>query len=419
MTDLFMLIAKILYALVNVLTVVTTIYALYQLYISIFLFSRYETSRSTSKHLNKFALIISAHDEEAVIANLINSLKKQNYPKDKYDIFIIADNCSDNTASISRENGAIVYERFNPAKKSKGYALNWFFEKFLKDYPEGSYEVCTIIDADNVIDKNFLIEKNHRFNLGERVVVGYRVGKNPSDSIISNVNSLFWVMQNRGADHPRYVTGRSLMSVGGTGFSFAIDIIRQSGWHYESLTEDLEFSMDMNLKGEKITYCREAVFYDEQPVDLSSTIKQRWRWSYGTKELLSLKSMPLFKSIFNGRRDNIDSFVFSITYLALLIGPIIWVSSLGLGAIIRGSIFWLIKTILISAVTSQIAISLFIWVLCKLEEITWDKQWQGILAYPAFLMVITVTVYLALFKKPGWKKIAHSDQRTIEEMGTS
>ncbi|MBQ1935997.1 MAG: glycosyltransferase, partial [Clostridia bacterium] len=64
-------------------------------------------------HYHKFALVTSAHNEAAVIANLVDSLAQQNYPRECYDIFIIADNCTDNTAEIAREHGAIVYERFN------------------------------------------------------------------------------------------------------------------------------------------------------------------------------------------------------------------------------------------------------------------------------------------------------------------
>ena len=70
--------------------------------------------------------IIPAHNEEIVVGNLIASLQKQNYPKDLYDIYVIADNCTDNTAEVARKAGAIVYERFDEEHKTKGYALDWF-----------------------------------------------------------------------------------------------------------------------------------------------------------------------------------------------------------------------------------------------------------------------------------------------------
>ena len=225
-------------------------------------------------------------------------------------------------------------------------------------------------------------------------------------------------MQKRGVDHPRYMSGRSLTSVGGTGFAFAYDIIDKQGWKTQSLTEDLEFTMDVNLKGETITYSREAKFYDEQPEDMISTIKQRWRWSYGLRELLEQKSRPLLKSVFFGRTENLDSFMFSIMYVVLLVSPVLWVLSmiligitLGLGA--------MLKSVLISALIGEIVLSLFIYILTVVEDQHWEGQWKGILFYPIYLLIISLTIFMALGKKPGWKKIDHSDQSTISDMNVN
>lgn len=394
------------------------IFTLYQVYISLPIFKKYKNLTGPEKPYNKFAIVISAHDEEKVIKNLLDSLNTQNYPKDKFDIFLIADNCTDNTAKIAAELGANVYERLDPEHKSKGYALNWFFDQFIKKYNHSDYDLITIIDSDNVMDENYLLEMNKRYNYGDRVIIGYRIGKNPSATIWSNANSLFWIMQKRGVDHPRYMSGRSLTSVGGTGFAFAYDIIDKQGWKTQSLTEDLEFTMDVNLKGETITYSREAKFYDEQPEDMISTIKQRWRWSYGLRELLEQKSRPLLKSVFFGRTENLDSFMFSIMYVVLLVSPVLWVLSmiligitLGLGA--------MLKSVVISALIGEIVLSLFIYILTVVEDQHWEGQWKGILFYPIYLLIISLTIFMALVKKPGWKKIDHSDQSTISDMNVN
>ena len=60
--------------------------------------------------------IIPAHNEETVVGNLVESLKNQEYDKNLYDIYVIADNCTDRTARIAREAGAIVYERYDETK---------------------------------------------------------------------------------------------------------------------------------------------------------------------------------------------------------------------------------------------------------------------------------------------------------------
>ena len=90
---------------------------------------RKEQHPKISDKLHRYALIISAHNEEAVIANMVESLKKLDYPKEYYDIYVIADNCTDNTAAIAKEAGAIVYKRFDEANKTKGHALNWFINQ--------------------------------------------------------------------------------------------------------------------------------------------------------------------------------------------------------------------------------------------------------------------------------------------------
>lgn len=394
------------------------IFTLYQVYVALPIFKKYKNHTGPEKPYNKFAIVISAHDEEKVIKNLLDSLNSQNYPKDKFDIFLIADNCTDNTAKIAAELGANVYERFDPERKSKGYALNWFFDQFIKKYNHSDYDLITVIDSDNVMDENYLLEMNKRYNYGDRVIIGYRIGKNPSATIWSNANSLFWIMQKRGVDHPRYMSGRSLTSVGGTGFAFAYDIIEKQGWKTQSLTEDLEFTMDVNLKGETITYSREAKFYDEQPEDMISTIKQRWRWSYGLRELLEMKSGPLLKSVFWGRIENLDSFMFSIMYVVLLVSPVLWVLSMILIGITLG-LGSMLKAILISALIGEVVLSLFIYILTVVENQHWEGQWKGILFYPIYLLIISLTIFMALGKRPGWKKIDHSDQSTINDMNVN
>ena len=78
-----------------------------------------------AKKNHKYAVVIPARNEEPVIKNLINSIKKQDYPSELVTIFVIADNCTDNTAKVARENGAICYEHFNPDERTKGFALKY------------------------------------------------------------------------------------------------------------------------------------------------------------------------------------------------------------------------------------------------------------------------------------------------------
>ena len=110
-------------------------------------------TQSSSIPQKRFALIIAAHNEELVVAHIIESLSRQNYPKSLYDIFVVADNCTDKTAQIACKYGAKVYKRFNTEERGKGYALEWMFSKIfaMKD----KYDVVSVFDADNLVSSNF------------------------------------------------------------------------------------------------------------------------------------------------------------------------------------------------------------------------------------------------------------------------
>ena len=64
-----------------------------------------------AKKNHRYAVVVSARNESAVIGDLIHSIKVQNYPTELIDVFVIADNCTDNTADVAREAGAIVFKQ--------------------------------------------------------------------------------------------------------------------------------------------------------------------------------------------------------------------------------------------------------------------------------------------------------------------
>ena len=118
-----------LYILREALVWIITIFWLYQLLVSLCSLVKIKDKPLKGKKDHRFMAIIPAHNEEAVVGNLIESLKKQNYNKDLYDIYVIADNCTDKTAEVAKQAGAIVYQRFDETKKTKGFALNWFLKQ--------------------------------------------------------------------------------------------------------------------------------------------------------------------------------------------------------------------------------------------------------------------------------------------------
>ena len=159
-----------LYFLTAFIQIFVFLFGGYYIFISIFGWSNKKTNTEPeTKNLHRFALLVAAHNEEMVISNMVKSLQNLNYPREYYDIFVIADNCNDETAERAREAGALVYERTNNELRGKGYALEWMFEKIFE--MGDKYDFISIFDADNVVNKNYLQEMNKEVNKGYEVVL--------------------------------------------------------------------------------------------------------------------------------------------------------------------------------------------------------------------------------------------------------
>lgn len=280
-----------LYMLQQALVWIITIYWLYQLMVSICSLVKLKDKPIIEEKNNKFMAIIPAHNEEIVVGNLIASLQKQNYPKDLYDIYVIADNCTDNTAEVARKAGAIVYERFDEEHKTKGYALDWFLKQKIEE--NAPYDAFCIFDADNIVDVDFLKNMNKKLCQGEEVVQGYRDIKNPTDSWVSAGYAIFYWTMNRFYHLARYNLGLSPL-INGTGFMVKFDLVKPTnGFDTVTLTEDIEFSLKTIISGKKLGWATDAIVYDEQPVGFKQSWSQRSRWTIGHIQCLQEYTKPL------------------------------------------------------------------------------------------------------------------------------
>ena len=240
-----------------------------------------------------FAVIVAAHNESAVIGQLLDNLRALEYPKELYDIFVIADNCVDNTAEIARDAGAIVCERFSETGKGKGFALEWMFDKLFK--MERQYDAIVVFDADNLVHPRFLLEMNNRLLKGDKVVQGVLDAKNPYDTWVSGTFAIaFWVI-----DYVWHLakTNIGLSSVlGGTGMCIATDVLKRHGWGATCLTEDMEFTMKSLVEGIKTTWAHDAIVYDEKPLTFMQSWNQRKRWAQGQFDVAHRFIPKMFKA---------------------------------------------------------------------------------------------------------------------------
>ncbi|MGJ0908186.1 glycosyltransferase family 2 protein [Clostridium botulinum] len=270
---------------------------LYYLILSLFgIYKKKDNGAENCTPKKNFALVVAAHNEEMVIAKIIESLESLDYPKNMYDIFIIADNCTDNTAKIAKTyDGIYVCERNVPDKRGKGYALEWMFSKLFN--MDKDYDAIAIFDADNLVSKNFLKEMNYKMLKGYKVVQGYIDSKNPNDSWITGSYSIAFWTANRLFQLARANLGLS-NQIGGTGFCMDSKTLKELGWGATCLTEDLEFTCKLVLNGHKVGWAHNARVYDEKPLTLKQSWNQRKRWMQGFADVSSRFFTKLIKKAF-------------------------------------------------------------------------------------------------------------------------
>ena len=405
-----------LYILREALVWIITIFWLYQLMVSLCSLVKLKDKPLLIKKDHRFMAIIPAHNEEAVIANLVESLKKQNYNKELYDIYVIADNCTDNTAKVAKEAGAIVYERFDSVNKTKGFALNWFLQQKIKE--DAPYDAVCIFDADNIVDADFIKNMNKKLCQGEDVVQGYRDIKNPTDSWVTAGYALFYWTMHRFYHLARYNLGLSPL-LNGTGFMVRFDVLKPKGWDTETLTEDIEFSLQRIIKGKKLGWATDAIVYDEQPVGFKQSWSQRSRWTVGhiqcigryTKELaLAVKEHKTLMN-FDGLLYIVGSIpMFIISLLLVATNFFMYAAETMTGAeLVYNIIMYLVPTFLIPIFTAM-----FIMFLDKRPI---KPMLKGLICYPLFIGSWLVINFKCLFKRTTtWEKIDHVRSIKIAEV---
>ena len=371
---------EFLYVIQQAIIWVLTIFWLYQIMVSICSLVKLKDKPLKIEKNHKFMAIIPAHNEEAVVANLVESLKNQNYDKNLLDIYVIADNCTDNTAQIAKDAGAIVYERFDANKKTKGYALNWFLKQKIEE--KADYDAFFVFDADNIVDKDFIKNMNKKLCQGEDVVQGYRDIKNPTDNWITAGYAIFYWTMHRLYHLSRYNLGLSAL-LNGTGFMVRFDIIKPNGWDTETLTEDIEFSLKRIIEGSRVGWATDAIVYDEQPTGFKQSWSQRSRWTVGH----------------------------IITTLALLaINMFIYLAGQMSGAeLLLNYAMYIVPTFFL-----PILLAVFIM---KLDGRPLKPMAKQILCYPFFMATWIAINFKCLFKRETtWEKIEHNRNIKITDV---
>ena len=363
----------------------------------------------SSEEKKKFAILIPARNEEQVIGNLLESLEKLHYPKDRYEVHVLINGCTDKTEQIVLEHHCSVI-KMNKAS-SKGEVLRNAFAK-LKS--RADIDAFVIFDSDNLVSADFLTSMNDAINSGYDIVQGRREGKNIHDNIISSIYELFYMMQNVFYNHTRMCVHSSAI-INGTGWAITRKWIIEHGFDVRTITEDLEVSAIAALLDTPVGYCHDAITYDEFPNSLSRQFHQLQRWIYGQVECMRLFEWKLLKKGIHSApaRDQLLLFMTPVLVLAVLIALVIGVTVYPESLLI----LWLKKNIWILLLCVYIMIVIVACMEVFKMKVSFSSMLPGMLCYPFFFLLWVPFAVVSLFRRHcTWSTIQHDRSIRIEDL---
>lgn len=368
--------------------------------------------RGKSFPLHRFAVVVCAKNEENVLVHLFHSIREQEYPKDHWHIFLLADHCTDHTADVGKKYDFVtVYERNDGPVSGKGCVLNWGLPKILKE--QGSrFDAFLFFDADNVAGKHFMKHINEALNNGADVVQGNRLAGEPYTTFVTKWYAIYWTLYSFFYSYPREKLGLSCFLTG-TGFAVKKELIQKRGWHTCTITEDVEFSFQQCLNGGRVSFNVDAICYDEQPSDLRTMIRQLTRWCTGSYQIFKhyffkwLKEFTLRPSV--RLFDN---------FCLLMMGPasiVMFLASNLLGLLIP---MQFPGSDLLAILFSLLGI-LFTWIgergTTKYVGIPMYRLGLSFFTFPIFLWIyMFCSLFALIHPQTGWKPIAHKGLENSE-----
>lgn len=257
-----------------------------------------QTAMRFSAPSTRFLVLIPAHNEELLLPHTLASLQKLAYPQELFEVHVVADNCNDTSADVARAYGAIAHERFDLERRGKGHALNWALERIQQQSIE--YDALLILDADTQVSPDFLSIMDARIARGERVIQGYY-------AVLLNNQSWSVGLRSAAFSVIHYLRPQARMLLGGSaglkgnGMVFCREVAARYRWS-NSLTEDIEFHMQLLLDGERVTFAPDAVLWAEMPDRLENAQSQNERWERGRMEMIK-QYVPRLLSNAIKRRD--------------------------------------------------------------------------------------------------------------------
>lgn len=259
------------------------IFSAYLLLLTVAATGRRPMAPASAPPLRRLGVLIPAHDEELSLGAALGSLALQRYPRDRFEVIVIADNCRDRTADIARNAGATVMERSDPGKRGKGHALAWTLDRLSRsDSPHDAY---VIVDADSLTSPNLLEVMNRFLGEGWEAIQVHNAVGNPGQT---------WMTALRFASFASYSYLRPLgrtwlgftAKLQGNGMGLATSLLRRHRWESFALAEDFDYSAGLAALGVRVAFAKEAEVRSDMPLTLDQAHTQVARWELGRWQVL-------------------------------------------------------------------------------------------------------------------------------------
>jgi cellulose synthase/poly-beta-1,6-N-acetylglucosamine synthase-like glycosyltransferase len=398
-----------------------------------------------SEDFHRIAIVIAARNEEAVVSASVRLfLEKQNYPKDKYDVYVVADNCTDRTAEIAAKAGAkvIVHNDSDPDHHRASYAVQYAFAQIMKG--GGRYDMFIRFDADNHACDDYLREMNNAYGSGVTIARGFEASTNPTQNAWTAVSAAYYIRDSRIACNFRERCHLDSMLTG-AGMMVSSTVIDEiGGWDALMVSDDAEFCVNRLLEKRRIHYVADAIVYEDQPSTMKDNYARLSRMGHGLNHLFWKKGLRLFGHFFtSGRWSDVDLFVqlmiipvdlicciwFPLYYVAYALMHLVngWGGEFLSGianiegtsltaSASRAAIMGLLVMIAYVLGTYLVVYPLQTWIAVKLSEkktgLSCGKDLgKGIWLSAFFMVYYGVAVALGVLTKPAWRAISRNPQK--------
>lgn len=387
----------------------------------------------------RIAFLIPAHNEADVIYDTVKSvIEKQNYPRDKFDVFVVADNCTDNTAELAEKAGAkvLIHNDPDPAHHMALYPLKYGVD-YIINIKDNPYDLVVHLDADNHINDDFASLMNDAYQSGVDLARPYEGAINASQNFFTKACTIFYVFESRYGSRVRERLHLAA-HVNGSGATMSVRMLKATGgYDSKTISDDAEYYFNRLLDGYKGHFVEDAVVSEDMPSSFKDTYNRNKRIGSGGVKLLKDKLIKMLGKFFTtGKLSFLEVFLtYSFLFLPVILStwiPLFYIYNfLYLGFAAYGfielsiytsayyyTLFW--NTIIIGG---SILLGLFVLFgyLQALFLVVTDYKKIGaknrrelisvVLLFPFFLILYSITISIGAMSKPSWGKVSRNPKK--------